>query len=505
MKPDYDLVIIGGGINGAGIARDAAGRGLKVLLVEAQDLAGATSSASTKLIHGGLRYLEYYEFHLVAEALKEREVLLGIAPHLVSPLEFVLPHEPHLRPAWMIRAGLYLYDHLAKHRKLPNSKGINLSTHAYGQPLLETYKRGFTYADCRVDDARLVVLNVMDAAERSATILTRTICSGLRQESGLWQIQLTDIASKRQYVKHASMVVNAAGPWVRSLLDSSGLVGANTPNVRLVKGSHLIVPRLYGGEQAYILQQPDRRIIFAIPWQGQFTMVGTTDENFTGDPSQAAIEQAEVDYLCSAINRSFRQKIGPENIVATWSGVRPLVADGHDKPESVTRDYKLILDRHHGPPLLSIFGGKITTYRRLAEEAVNELCGGRAWTGSAPLPGGDIPNGDFNAFLHAQELRYPWLPEALVSRYAHAYGTRMDSFIGDAKNAEGLGKYFGDGIYEAEVRYLVAKEWARTMDDLLWRRSKLRLFVGADTIKNLERALPRMVREITGLEKVAGG
>lgn len=505
MKPDYDLVIIGGGINGAGIARDAAGRGLKVLLVEAQDLAGATSSASTKLIHGGLRYLEHYEFHLVAEALKEREVLLGIAPHIVSPLEFVLPHEPHLRPAWMIRAGLFLYDHLAKHRKLPDSKGINLAAHAYGEPLLEAYKKGFTYADCRVDDARLVVLNAMDAAERGATILTRTMCSGLRQDSGLWQVHLTDIASKRPYVKHASMAVNAAGPWVRSLLESSGLVGQDTPHVRLVKGSHLVVPSLYSGEQAYILQQPDRRIIFAIPWQGQFTMVGTTDENFNGDPSQAAIDQAELDYLCSAINRSFRQKIGPENIVATWSGVRPLVDDGHNKPESVTRDYKLVLDRRHGPPLLSVFGGKITTYRRLAEEAVNELCGGKPWTGTAPLPGGDMLNGDFNAFLRTQEERYPWLPKALVHRYAGAYGTRMDAVIDNAKNLEDLGKYFGDGIYEAEVRYLVTHEWARTIDDLLWRRSKLQLHVSADTVKNLERAVPRMVREITGLEKVAGG
>jgi glycerol-3-phosphate dehydrogenase len=301
------------------------------------------------------------------------------------------------------------------------------------------------------------------------------------------------------------MVVNAAGPWVRSLLDSSGLAGPDTPNVRLVKGSHFVVPRLYVGEHAYILQQPDRRIVFAIPWQGQFTMIGTTDENFTGDPSQAVIDPSEVDYLCAAVNRSFRRKIGPEHIVATWSGVRPLVADGHDKPESVTRDYKLVLDRHHGPPLLSVFGGKITTYRHLAEEAVTELCGGKPWTDTAPLPGGDMPNGDFGAFLHAQEMRYPWLPDALASRYARAYGTRMDAFIGSARNLNDLGKYFGDGIYEAEVRYLVTHEWARTIDDLLWRRSKLKLFVTAETVKNLERALPRMVREITGLEKVAGG
>src|ERR1035437_6682438 len=292
--PDYDLCIIGGGINGAGIARAAAGRGLSVLLAEAQDLASSTSSASTKLIHGGLRYLEYYEFHLVAESLKEREILLGIAPHIVSPLEFVLPHEPHLRPAWMIRAGLFLYDHLARHRGLHGSHGINLAGHFYGAPLQKTCKKGFTYFDCRVDDARLVVLNAMDAAGRGATILTRTVCNSIKQEGGLWHVLLTDTATGRQFVRTASMVVNATGPWVHGTLESSGLVTAQTPNIRLVKGSHFVIPRLYSGEQAYILQQPDRRIVFAIPWQKDFTMVGTTDENFTGNPAQAAIDRGEI-------------------------------------------------------------------------------------------------------------------------------------------------------------------------------------------------------------------
>ncbi len=503
-KPDYDLCIIGGGINGAGIARDAAGRGLSVLLVEAMDLAGATSSASTKLIHGGLRYLEYYEFHLVSEALKEREVLLGIAPHLVAPLEFVLPHDAHLRPAWMIRAGLFLYDHLARHDKLPNSHGINLAAHIYGAPLQKTYKKGFTYYDCRVDDARLVVLNARDAAERGATILTRTACNTLKQEGGLWHVLMTDTATGRQFVKTASMVVNAAGPWVHAVLEASGLVTPQTPNVRLVKGSHIVVPRLYGGDHAYILQQPDKRIIFVIPWQNDFTMIGTTDENFTGNAAQAVISQGEVDYLCAAINRSFAQPITPDQIVHTWSGVRPLVDDGHDSAASVTRDYKLVLDHSQGPPLLSVFGGKITTYRHLAEHALNDLCGGKAWTATAPLPGGDIPNGDFAAFLQAQEMHYAWLPDQLVARWADAYGTRMDVFLKGASKLDDLGKHYGDGLYEAEIRYLIAQEWARTIDDILWRRTKLGLRVTPKTIENLERVLPRMVREITGSEFGAG-
>ncbi len=485
-QADYDLCIIGSGINGAGIARDAAGRGLSVLLVEAQDLAGATSSASTKLIHGGLRYLEYFEFGLVRESLTERETLLRLAPHIVQPMEFVLPHNKNLRPAWMIGLGLFLYDHLGRRKKLPSSQRLDLDIHSYGDPLQDQYTKGFSYADCRVDDARLVILNALDAAERGATILTRTACTKLSSDGTLWHVHLKDMITGKNFEHSARKVVNAAGPWVRGFLDESGLSDENTPAIRLVKGSHIIVPRLFEGDQAYILQHPDDRVIFAIPYEQDYTLIGTTEVDYKGSSTEITIEQGEVDYLCHAINNSFNKQIKPEDIVWTYSGVRPLLDDGHQKATAATRDYQLVMNTRHGPPLLSVFGGKITTYRKLSEQVVNKLCSRGFWTDTESLPGGDIPHSNFPAFLHAQQGKYSWMPENLIHRYAYTYGTRMDSFLGEAKSLDDLGRHYGDHVYKAEISYLVEKEWARTVEDILWRRTKLGLHISEETLRHLE-------------------
>ncbi len=487
-ETEYDLVVIGGGINGTGIARDAAGRGLKVLLAEQGDLAGATSSASTKLIHGGLRYLEFGEFGLVRHALQEREILLNLAPHIISPLEFILPHEKGLRPRWMIRLGLFFYDHLSRRDRLPSSKALNLK----GGPLNDQYSKGFSYADCWVDDARLVVLNAIDAAERGATILTHTKCTGLvPEENGKsWTVYL-----KGRDPVSAKMVVNAAGPWVREVLESSKLTDDSVPGIRLVKGSHIIVPRLFEGDRAYILQQPDRRIVFSIPYEHDFTLIGTTEVEHTIAPAHPEIEQQEIEYLCTAVNRSFAKQITPQDIIWTYSGVRPLLDDGDESATSATRDYRLVLDNSYGATLLSVFGGKITTYRHLAEEAVDLLHGKKHWTADHKLPGGDINAPDFETFAERQISRYSGFPAALINRYAHAYGTRMEQIIRNATTPEGLGRDFGGGLYEAEVRYLIDHEWAQSTGDILWRRSKLGLHVDADTVQNLETALPELLKE----------
>ena len=478
----YDLCVIGGGINGAGIARDAAGRGNSVILVEMNDLASATSSASTKLIHGGLRYLEYYEFKLVREALKEREVLLNLAPHIIWPLEFILPHDSHLRPAWMIRMGLFLYDHLGgRLRKLKHSRGVNLSSELVGFPLKDTYRKGFSYADCWVNDARMVALNAVDAAARGADILTRTKCTNLKVVDGIWHIELDGKKSIR-----ARKLVNATGPWVFDTLKDSGLTTPETPHIRLVKGSHIVVPRIFEGPQAYILQQPDRRIVFAIPYEDNFTLIGTTDEDYHGNPSDVKISGDETEYLCAAVNRSFRTQIEPKNVIWTYSGTRPLFDDGHSSASAVTRDYKLIYDESAGAPLLSVFGGKITTFRALSEHAVDRICGGTPWTAKAPLPGGDMKNADFDEFFDDINVRYTWLPHDLAYRYARMYGSRLAMIVGNAQSLDDLGTHFGDGVYEAEIKYLVEHEWAKTLDDVLWRRTKLGLHVNAKTYKALE-------------------
>lgn len=503
MEIDYDLLVIGGGVNGAGIARDAQGRGMKVLLVEAGDLAGATSSASTKLIHGGLRYLEYYEFHLVREALREREVLLGIAPHIIWPLDFCLPYVPSIRPAWLIRIGLFLYDHLGPMKKLKRSGGLDLTEHAYGIPLKATVKKGFRYADCWVQDSRLTVLNALDAAELGAHILTRTACTNLKVENGVWRAELRDAENGETTQVTAAMVVNAAGPWVHDVLQGNRLVKEGvTHNIRLVKGSHIIVPKMFDGPQAYILQQPDKRIVFAIPYEEKFTLIGTTDVEYHGDPGYPSIDADETRYLCDCVNRFFKAGVSPQDVVHSYSGVRPLLEDGKGSASAVTRDYKLELDLDLGAPILSVFGGKITTYRHLAEEAVNSLVRHwgkatdnplslKAWTGTVALPGGDILEGDFQAFVAGEEKRYPWLSSDMIMRYARAYGTRMDRFLDGATSLESLGQHFGNGLYEAEVDYLIKYEWARTVDDILWRRSKMKLHVAPATVARLEDFLSR--------------
>jgi len=480
----YDLLIIGGGINGAGIARDAAGRGLKVLLVEQSDLASATSSASTKLIHGGLRYLEYFEFRLVAEALAERETLLRIAPHIVWPLEFVLPHESHLRPAWMIRAGLFLYDHLGHgmlgfggRSSLPMSKGIRLASDGYGAGLKPEFGRGFVYYDCWVDDARLVVLNARSAAAHGATILTRTRLASARREGGEWVATLDGGPGGGRTV-HASAIVNAAGPWVRQVLDEALKIKLSAA-VRLVKGSHIVVPRIHGERHAFILQNPDRRVIFLIPYERQFTLVGTTDVPVTRDDYRARISRGEIDYLCEAASRYAARPITPGMVVWSYSGVRPLYDDGSENPSAVTRDYHLLLDEGaeaNGPPVLSVFGGKITTYRRLAEQVMEKLSGRfprkPAWTHAEALPGGDLEGRSFRGLLLDYRRRFPRLPKLWVARLLRRHGVLAEEIIGDAREERGLGRNFGGGLYERELDYLVRHEWAREAEDVLWRRTK---------------------------------
>ncbi|MDE1179553.1 glycerol-3-phosphate dehydrogenase [Paraburkholderia sp.] len=478
----YDLLVVGGGINGAGIARDAAGRGLSVLLCEQHDLAAHTSSSSTKLIHGGLRYLEYREFGLVRKALQERETLLRAAPHIMWPLRFVMPHMPNLRPAWLIRAGLFLYDHLAKREMLPGSRGIDMRRHPAGAPLVDSIKRGFVYSDGWVDDARLVVLNVLDAQERGATIHTRTKLVSATRADGEWRAQLQREDGSTFDVRAAS-IANAAGPWVGALLQ--GALGRDANHsVRLVKGSHIVTKKLFDHDHAYIFQNPDKRIIFAIPYERDFTLIGTTDIEYRGDPSQVAIDGNETQYLCDSINRYFKQQIAPRDVRWTYSGVRPLLEDENaDNPSAVTRDYQLELDAPTGEaPLLSVFGGKITTFRKLAEQAVDTLAGAlrvdaRAWTAGVPFPGGDMPGANFERFTAQFAAQHAWLPADLARRYARAYGTRASRVIDAARSLDDLGHAFAPGLHEAELRYLRDVEWARSAQDVLWRRSKLGLHV----------------------------
>ncbi len=487
----YDLLVVGGGINGAGIARDAAGRGLSVMLCEQDDLGGHTSSASSKLIHGGLRYLEYYEFRLVRESLIERERLLEIAPHIIWPLRFVLPHVPTLRPAWMIRIGLFLYDHLdmGKRKLLPGSEGVDLRRHPAGAPLVPELTKGFVYSDAWVDDARLVVLNAMDASERGARIRTRARCVSAARDAGQWTATLRSTIDGGETSVRARCLVNASGPWVSAFLDDAVQLGRHL-DIRQVKGSHIVVPKLFDHGYAYIFQNTDKRIVFAIPYEHAYTLIGTTDLDYDGDPAAVAATEAEIRYLCDLANRFFRKKIAPGDVVRSYSGVRPLVDDNAADVSAVTRDYVLDLDTD-GAPLLSIFGGKITTFRKLAEEAVDTLApvlGVRepAWTSKgAPLPGGDIANADFDAFLADFRGAYPWLPPDLSYRYARAYGTRAARFLEGADGLDGLGEHFGGELYTAEVDYLVRDEWAVTAEDILWRRSKLGLVVSPDTVRRL--------------------
>ena len=487
--PDrFDLLVVGGGINGAGIARDAAGRGLRVLLVEKDDLAAHTSSASTKLIHGGLRYLEYYAFRLVRESLIERERLLAIAPHIITPLRFVMPLPPGGRPAWLIRLGLFLYDHIGGRKALPASEGLSLRGSEWGTGLKPAITRGFAYSDCRVQDARLVVLNAMDAAARGAEIAVGTELIGARREGDVWIATLSAGGVTRAVSARA--IVNAAGPWVHGVLGRAAGARPERPP-RLVKGSHIVVPRMFAGEHAYILQNADKRIVFAIPYEGDFTLIGTTDMAWEGDPAAPAITEAEIRYLCDSVNAFFATPVTPADIVWTYSGVRPLFDDGSANASAVTRDYVLALGTKEGPQILSVFGGKITTYRTLAEHALKKLAPffpqmGEPWTATAALPGGDIPDGDFAAFLADVRRRWPFLESTTALRLARAYGTRLSGILGDATQMAALGRDFGGGLTEAEVTYLRRHEWARTADDILWRRSRLGLHTGPETRAALE-------------------
>jgi glycerol-3-phosphate dehydrogenase len=491
LPTSVDVLVVGGGINGAGIARDLAGRGWQVLLAEQDDLAAHTSSSSTKLIHGGLRYLEYYEFSLVRKALQEREVLLKSAPHIMWPLRFVMPHDPAMRPAWLIRLGIFLYDHLARREVLPGSRGVNLRTDPVGAPLRDRYTKGFIYSDGWVDDARLVVLNALDAQAKGATLLTRTRCIAAQRSSSGWTATL-QLPDGRTHELKARALVNAAGPWAESFLRgtarAAGTEALATKSLRLVKGSHIVVPRCFEHDHAYIFQNPDKRIIFAIPYEQDFTLIGTTDQELQGDPRGAKIADDEVAYLCEQASRYFTKAITPADVVWTYAGVRPLLDDANGDPSAVTRDY-LLESNTEAAPLLSVWGGKITTFRKLSEDAADEV--GRMlgdvrahWTERASLPGGDLhewigqpqrPDTDFERFVTALRTRHAWLPAALARRLARAYGARVSHVLRQSQQLSDLGLEVAPGLYEAELYYLQREEWAHSADDILWRRSKLGL------------------------------
>ncbi len=471
-----DLFVIGGGINGAGIARDAAGRGLSVVLCEKDDLAQGTSSRSGKLVHGGLRYLEYYEFRLVREALIEREVLLNAAPHIIWPMRFVLPHSPQDRPAWLVRLGLFLYDHLGGRKKLPGTRTLDLRRDPEGAAILDQYTKGFAYSDCWVDDARLVVLNAVDAAERGAEVLTRSAATSARREDGAWTITTRNETTGETRRFRARCIVNCAGPWVSDVIGR--VAGSNSArNVRLVKGSHIIVPKWWTGSNAYLVQNHDKRVIFINPYEGDKALIGTTDISYEGRAEDVQADESEIEYLLAAVNRYFKEKLRRSDVLHSFSGVRPLFDDGKGNPSAVTRDYVFDLDETGGAPLLNVFGGKITTFRELAERGMHRLTGvfpkmGGDWTEKAPLPGGEMPNADYESFANSLRDAYPWMPRPLVQHYGRLYGARTKDVVKGAQSLADLGRHFGGQLYEAEARYLVAKEWAQRPDDILYRRTK---------------------------------
>lgn len=486
--PVYDVVVVGGGINGVGVAVDAVGRGLSVFLCEKDDLASHTSSASSKLIHGGLRYLEHKEFRLVREALAEREILLAKAPHIIRPLRFIMPHQPHLRPAWLIRTGLFFYDHLGKREKLAGSKHITFD--AATSPLKAEITQGFEYSDCAVDDARLVVLNAIQARELGAHIATQTRCTSAYRENGLWVIDLEN--TQGRYTVQAKALVNAAGPWVAQFIQQN-LKQKSPYGLRLIQGSHIVVPKIYAGDKAFILQNDDHRIVFAIPYLDQYTLIGTTDHEYQGDLNKVAITQPEMDYLLDVYNDHFKHQLGPQDILYTYSGVRSLCDDESDNPSAITRDYTLALSQEQDAPLLSVFGGKLTTYRKLAESAMTHLqpffpTMKKPWTEKALLPGAEN--------LVSVELLIQQILQAvqdvsiqLASRWAHAYGSRVWVFLNNISMLHELGQDFGHGLYAQEVDYLVNQEWAITSSDILWRRSKLGLEFTETEIQALDEYL----------------
>ena len=480
QSPIYDLAIVGGGINGCGIARDAAGRGLSVLLCEQDDLANGTSSASTKLIHGGLRYLEYYEFRLVREALKEREVLLRAAPHIIWPLRFILPHHKGLRPAWLIRLGLFLYDNLGGRVLLPGTSSVDLRTDEAGIPLKKDYIKGFEYSDCWVMDGRLVTLNAIDAAQRGADIQVRTRCVSASRTDGIWTIHLLDRNSGAERQVKARVLVNASGPWMDSTLTRIEH-SLTREHIRMVKGSHIIISKLFEHQRAYIFQNADGRIIFAIPYEEDFTLIGTTDLDFDGDPGEVHITQEEIEYLCDAASEYFIQKIVPTDVVSSYSGIRPLFDDGKSEAKAATRDYVLKLDTgSKEAPLLSIYGGKITTYRKLAESVLDKLAPflpplSPRWTENSHLPGGNFLPGDFLSEVNRLQKACPSLSQDHARRLIRTYGTSGFDIVKDIKSKTDMGLCFGSNLFQFEVEHLIKNEWAQTAEDVLWRRTNMGL------------------------------
>ena len=482
----YDIIVIGAGVNGAGIAMDAAGRGLNVALVDMDDLGAATSSNSSKLIHGGLRYLEHYEFRLVKEALAERESLLRNSPHIMWPLRFILPHRPHLRPAWMIRIGLFLYDHLAKRETLRASEGVRFGSDS---PLKPAITKGFKYSDGWVDDARLVIYCALEAQRRGADILPRTKVTSAERSGELWTVQLEDRKTQATRTVQTRALVNAAGPWVSKLFGEA-LHTRAPKEIRMVKGSHMVVPKIYDHEDAYILQNEDGRIVFVIPYEDDYSLIGTTDVDYTGDPKKAQISAEEVDYLLGVVNEHFNKQLTPDDMVWSYSGVRPLMDDEGGSAQKASRDYTFEVDKPEGKaPLLSVFGGKITTYRKLAEAATNAICkffpqAKAPWTKTARMPGGDFSD---HVSLHRElEARYPWLPEEVCKRYVRTYGTLTHKILEGISSSEGMGTHFGGTLYACEVDYLIKSEWAVEVEDILWRRTKQGLRLSTDQQQELQ-------------------
>lgn len=500
----YDIAIIGGGINGAGIARDAAGRGYRVLLCEQDDLAGGTSSGSTKLIHGGLRYLEHREFRLVRESLQERERLWNMAPHIVAPMRFVLPHRHGMRPAWLLRLGLFLYDNIGGRRALAGTETLDLSRDPAGAALKAgRFRRGFAYSDCWVDDARLVVLNARDAADRGGDVKVRTRVVSARRQGAGWSLTLEDRFNGRRSEVSAGVLVNAAGPWVDEVIGH--VVGReDVRNVRLVQGSHIVVPALFHGEHAFILQNEDGRIVFAIPYEGRFTLIGTTDRDFAGRPGEAEISSAETEYLCRSVNAYFFREIGPADVVWSFSAVRPLYDDGASSAQEATRDYVIETEGGGGKALLvNVFGGKLTTYRRLAEAVMARIAAagnarGRSWTGDSRLPGGEFRADAMASLVWELETRFPFMATEVLARLARSYGTLARAVLEGVERESDLGEEFGAGLCEREVRYLIANEWARTGDDILWRRSKLGLHMNVDQRRRLADFVADVVGRMVG-------